>query len=361
MAREELIENAVVFLKDPQVLGASHEKKLEFLESKGLSQDEVDEALKRSQDPNYASNPSSEPVPQVPATHPVAQSYQYYTAPPPVPEKDWKDYFIMATATVGVTYALYEITKRFLIPNILPDSKSQLEKDKEAIEQEFLRIEASLNDIAETQKQLKESEDEKTKVIDATIGSVQELILESKDKNTKVQDDIKYLKSEIENLKTSFDRSLEKQQNSISAEVAGLQHELHSLQQLVKSKNTLTGEMKGNVLKTSPIPAASSIPSASEILKRANMARVPSPTTSTGSTSPQVMTPPQAAAHTPAAQIPAWQRAASLESTTPAIPAWQKSANDATPGAFKQELESTSASYSPRESVDIPQEQKFTQ
>jgi peroxin-14 len=399
---EELVANAVTFLKDPQVSSSSLEKKAEFLESKGLSKEEIEEAIRRSQDPNHSQpqgteTPTTSVLPQpLNSPQPSYQQHFYAPAPPPVPEKDWKDYFIMATATVGVGFALYEIAKRYLIPNILPESKSKLDKDKDAIEEEFLRIEATLNEISDTQKELKENEKAKSKVIDETIEAVQDLIHDSKDKNSKVEDDVKYLKSEIENLKTSFDRSLDKQQQSISSEVANIQHELNSLQQLIKSKNTLSSEFQANGIannaKSSPVPPASSIPSASEILKRANLKTQSSPavedtksneSTTISSPIPQVKTPPQTA------QIPAWQRAAASSSSenentnllvperpdsvqmnhqsysqsTAVIPSWQKAVNDPITDAYKEEIlsqqDEISGTYIPRDKVDIPQDQKF--
>lgn len=46
--RSELIATAVTFLKDPQVQAAPLSKRLAFLESKGLTQQEIDLALSRS-------------------------------------------------------------------------------------------------------------------------------------------------------------------------------------------------------------------------------------------------------------------------------------------------------------------------
>ena len=44
---DELINSAVSFLRDPNVASAALAKKVEFLESKGLNQEEIEEALKR--------------------------------------------------------------------------------------------------------------------------------------------------------------------------------------------------------------------------------------------------------------------------------------------------------------------------
>lgn len=393
--REDLLQNAVSFLRDSQVSSAPLDKKIEFLKSKSLTQEEIDEALKRangessapvtnsqeiSQSSSYPSNAGNANVP------PAAP--QYYTAPPPpVPERDWKDYFIMATATVGVGYALYQITTRYLIPNILPESKSKLDQDKAAIEEEFLRIEATLKEISDTNKELKESEDAKAQEISKTISEVEDVINTTKEKNEKIENDVKYLKSEIENLKNSLDRSIEKQQNSISHEISSLQSEIKSLQQLIKSRNSLTSELNGSATKTkSPIPPASSIPSASEILKKANL--------SNGSSSPD-----EKEQSTPAPRIPAWQQQANADdnasnASRSSIPAWQQQASNGSSSAsspaaqnasipaWQQQLKSNqtsssipawqqsakseskkdedeNSSYVESKPVEIPEDQKF--
>ncbi|CAM9010923.1 unnamed protein product [Wickerhamomyces anomalus] len=319
--REDLVQNAVSFLRDPQVSSAALDKKIEFLKSKSLSEEEIQEALKRSNGEESAAQDVTSPSQGAATPTAAGQSVataapphpQYYTArPPPVPERDWKDYFIMATATVGVGYALYEITKRYVIPNILPASKSKLDQDKAAIEEEFLRIEATLKEISNTNKELKENEETKAKEISKTIDEVADIINLTETKNEKIESDVKYLKSEIENLKNSLDRSIDKQQNTISLEINTLQTELKSLQQLIKSRNNLTTELSNNKSK-SPIPSVSSIPSASEILKKANLSNGSSTPTSPETSGKEVSNN--------APKIPAWQQQQQQPSS---IPAWQQ-------------------------------------
>ena len=119
------------------------------MESKGLNQEEIEEALKRANDnstttssssssssvassnlSNTTSSPSyqSQQQQQVYSQPPI--DYYNVVPPPPVPEKSWKDYFIMATATAGVTYGLYQVVTRYLIPSIIPPSQSSIDKDK---------------------------------------------------------------------------------------------------------------------------------------------------------------------------------------------------------------------------------------
>lgn len=339
--REDVIGKAVEFLRDPQTASAPLEKKVEFLESKSLTKAEIEEAIKRSQDSSYTSSKSSsfpesssvstndgQQQQQQQQQQPYHQQY-YAPAPPPVPERDWKDYFIMATATVGVGYALYEITKRYVLPNIIPQSKSQLEADKESIDEEFVRIEATLKEMGEVQKELKENELQKAEEISKTITSVEEMVNATKEKNTKVEDDLKVLKLEIDNLKGSFERAIEKQQASIAGEVVSIQHELQSLQALIKSKNSLTTEINGNGTKKSPVPAVSSIPSASEILKKNNFQKGPATAPATAPSESTLKSNPGSPNSTQSgiasSSIPSWQRElSSAGSSSNSIPTWQQ-------------------------------------
>jgi Pex14 N-terminal domain len=104
--REELISSAVTFLSDPKVQSSPLTKRLSFLESKGLTQEEITEVL------NRLNNPPTTPTP--PVSPPVPQYAAYgnpYGPPPEVPARDWRDWFIMAVVTSGLSYGVYTIAK----------------------------------------------------------------------------------------------------------------------------------------------------------------------------------------------------------------------------------------------------------
>lgn len=73
--REELIESAVSFLQDPSVASAPIEKRLAFLQSKNLTQEEIDVALAR------ASGEDTGSVAQATAANPTSYGYRP-TGPP---------------------------------------------------------------------------------------------------------------------------------------------------------------------------------------------------------------------------------------------------------------------------------------
>lgn len=153
--REQLLKNATGFLSNPQVKASPLSRKVNFLRSKGLTNEEIAEAFKRcgqpqsvesidaaskgtppaaapavpqvtavpnSQAVQYASGPQYAPQPQYP---PPPPAYPYAAQPPPsLPASSswgWKDYFVagtVATISAGAlvlglqTYSPFTITRK---------------------------------------------------------------------------------------------------------------------------------------------------------------------------------------------------------------------------------------------------------
>ncbi|KAI5962386.1 PEX14 [Candida pseudojiufengensis] len=256
---EELINSAVTFLKDPNVASSPLTKKIEFLESKGLNQQEIEDALKRANEaestpstPTYSSqNSSSQQLP-----------LDYYNIAPPVPERSWKDYFIMATATVGVTYGLYQVISKYLVPSILPPSNSSIEQDKEIINSEFLKIDKVLEQLTKEQEEIKISNEEKIKDIDTVIDNINDFLTKYNKDKLKFDDDLRLMKLEVDNLNNSIEKNMRLSKENIHDELSSINNELQSLKNLIK----IRGEQSSNSKNIAPV---SSIPKASDILKKA--------------------------------------------------------------------------------------------
>ncbi|KHC45253.1 peroxin-14 [Candida albicans P60002] len=290
---EELINSAVSFLKDPQVGGSPLTKKVEFLESKGLNQEEIEEALKRANDnstttssssssssvassnsSNTTSSPSyqSQQQQQVYSQPPI-DYYNVVPPPPPVPEKSWKDYFIMATATAGVTYGLYQVVTRYLIPSIIPPSQSSIDKDKETINEEFMKIDKILDQLTFEQEEIKHANETKLSEIDTVIENVNDFLNKYNKDKLKFDDDLRLMKLEIDNLNNSIEKNMHLTKENINDELGEISQELQSLKNLIKarsgSNNNQTNGGNGGGIEARKIAPVSSIPSASEILKKA--------------------------------------------------------------------------------------------
>lgn len=84
------IDNAVTFLRDPNVQSAPQDKKLAFLQAKGLSQPEIDEAMRLSAVSSY--NPAVNVV-----NYRNRQAQLQNT-------RDWRDWFIMTVVGGSVAW-----------------------------------------------------------------------------------------------------------------------------------------------------------------------------------------------------------------------------------------------------------------
>ncbi|GMG19845.1 unnamed protein product [Ambrosiozyma monospora] len=380
--REDLITNAVEFLQDKTIADSSLTKKIQFIESKGLTEAEVEEAIHRAQNGDYTTPSSSASLTTTTKqseslTSPKPPLPDYYYAAPPLPERDWKDYFIMATATAGVSYGLYQILKRYIVPKVLPPSKSQLEKDKDAIDREFMRVEQLLEKFESEQQEFYKQQEAKTKKLDDVIVEVENIIKNTNDKNLHNEEVLKYLKLEVDSIKTTLMKSLDDQKTTINTELSSLGNQMDSLkadlQELKKvreaSENSIaasspasnsqsgngndnphsatipvkqpnkTTEAKPNTEQKKPsyanlnIPPVSSIPSAKDILSSSSLsASTPANSESTTETNNSNSSENTASsdngsgvasgAGTSRAGIPAWQQSAPSSGKS-GIPAWQ--------------------------------------
>ncbi|KAK6459061.1 peroxisomal membrane protein PER10 [Scheffersomyces xylosifermentans] len=270
---EDLINSAVAFLRDPNVAGSPLTKKIEFLEAKGLSQEDVEEALRRVNEPNHSSSASTTSVSSSPTTLSAVPSnlppIDYYNAPPAIPERSWKDYFIMATATAGVSYGLYQVVSRYLIPSIIPPSQSSIEKDKETIEEEFIKIDKILEQLSADQESIKSDNEAKLKEIDVVIDNVNDFLSKYNKDKLKFDDDLRLMKLEIDNLSNSIEKNMNLTKENIKEELSEINEELQSLKNLIKARGGSSSAQANGAGPDRKIPPVSSIPSASEILKKA--------------------------------------------------------------------------------------------
>lgn len=311
--REDLVASAVAFLHDPAVASASLEKRIEFLKSKELTQQEIDEALSRAE--KSAPEPSTEaaPVPSTEAptapqtttaptvTPPPIPAYSYaaYAQPPPVPKRDWKDYFVMAATTVGVSYAMYEVAKRYVLPLILPPSPEVLDAATENLEEEFKNAQALLDKLQEQNAELKRSEIDRTKKVEEMISELESTLQLVQLQVSRGDKDMELITQQIDAVKEAIPKDLKVQSDVQAKELTDVLSDLKSLKQIVTTRNQ----------PSSPKPTTPpQIPNAA-------------PTTSTF-TNPPPITPaastpsPMGSTSTAAPRIPAWQLAASSSKST---------------------------------------------
>ena len=338
--REEIVTSAVTFLRDPSVASSPVEKRIEFLESKNLTQEEIDASLARAaEDPSLPPSPSnaSYPPPQ-PYRGPPGGQYnnypynpygQWQPPPPPPPEpprRDWRDWFIMATVVGGAGYGFWVLADRYIKPLIAPPTPPQLEEDKAAIDEQFNKAFALLDTLTSDTTALKDAEEQRTKRLDSTISDIESIVSELKTANQRRKDDSRRMEADIKSMKDSLPRSIDNVRDASERQLKELSTELGSLKLLMGNRMGASSSPMTNIPKTQPanISSVSTQPSAAstpvtETAPGSNAnptgingaGKVPSfamPPSSISSMTPRPASPPLGGGSK--AAIPAWQMAA---------------------------------------------------
>ncbi|KAG0155074.1 hypothetical protein PDIDSM_647 [Penicillium digitatum] len=351
--REELITSAITFLQDPSVASSPIEKRVLFLQSKNLTQEEVDIALSRvgedssaagaatvsaSPTPSYSSQPVTYQQRQLPQAHGYT-SYNQWQPPPEPPKRDWRDWFIMATVVGGVGYGLYTVTKRYIAPLIAPPTPPQLEQDKENIDEQFSRAFTLIEQLSTDTAALKTAEEARTERLDKALKDVENLVVDLKSSSRRRDDETRRISDEVKSLKDAIPKALEGAREGNENRLKELGTELKSLKTLLSNRlggggaTPIAGRTVGSTsIPSTPRPAPEETPATSPLPAATNTSAAtvappeqePTPTAIPASTSqsPNPLSQLGRSASIPAWQMPAANRSkANSQSSTPVTPA----------------------------------------
>ncbi|KAI8879544.1 hypothetical protein K501DRAFT_238939 [Backusella circina FSU 941] len=303
--REDLIQSALSFLNDPKVQSAALAKKVSFLESKGMTAEEIEEAMARA---NGKSSGSTAVATTAGAIVHQQPGGGVMTAPPPLPPRpayDWRDVFIAAVLAGGFGYGVWKLAKRLFGPWFKVPTQKEMEEDKDKLDAQFQAVEDSLKDIKDQTNTALTTVTSQSKKVEESLEALDTVISDLKKNDTQRDDDFKSLKSDIDALKLSVPKALESNKTAQTSVLTDLQNEMKSLKSLMLSRRGPTSEVTTT---TTPPPAAtpttpsSSTPAAAPF-SADNISSRLSATLNSNSR----------------AGIPAWQMASSTtEPTTPA-------------------------------------------
>ncbi|KAJ2826131.1 peroxisomal membrane protein pex14 [Coemansia erecta] len=212
--REDIIESAVRFLMDPKVQSSTLAKKISFLESKGLTNAEVEDALARAKgaQPEAGASNSTASATSVTAGHGPGYGYAQPMQPPAParPALDWKDYFIAAVVAGGLGYGLIMLAKKYIKPLLMVrDDNRRLEEEKKLLLEQ--------NDF--TRKQLEVLSESTTRILD-TMAQQSLKTSEAIEGMASVMDDIATNESAQKVLLNRLLVAVEDLQRDISAQTA---------------------------------------------------------------------------------------------------------------------------------------------
>ena len=245
-----------IVLQDPSVANAPIDQRIAFLRSKNLTQDEIDASLARvGQSPAPQSQPPANYPPQQYRQQPPPQQYgyqqqqqppPYWAQPPPEPpQRDWRDWFIMATVVGGVGYGMYWTARRYIYPLIAPPTPPQLEQDKASVDASFDKAFALLDQLATDTAELKDSEKARTERLDSALAEVESVIGRMKEANENREQEAKRMARELNEIREQIPKAIEREKEMVDGRLKDLAGEMKSLKTLV-----------GNRMQQQPAPPA---------------------------------------------------------------------------------------------------------
>ncbi|XP_076132194.1 peroxisomal membrane protein PEX14 isoform X1 [Alosa pseudoharengus] len=209
--REALIATAVKFLQNQKVRQSPLATRKAFLKKKGLTDEEVEQAIQRA---GVTDEPQAlAPTPLGPP-HLIHPS-QLAPIPHSAPGYRWRDYGALAIIMAGMAFGFHHLYRKYILPLIMGSRE-----DKKHLQ----RMEASMAEMSGTLTQT-------VTQLQVTLASVQELLVQQQQK-------IQELSNELTTCQASSttNRMLESQTvNELKAEIASLKGLLLSRRQFPAS------------------------------------------------------------------------------------------------------------------------------
>ncbi|KLO20205.1 hypothetical protein SCHPADRAFT_992296 [Schizopora paradoxa] len=230
--RRALMDNAISFLRDPNSQASSFAQRIQFLEAKGLTPDEIQEAMHQAA------------LSQGPSQYPQYTPYpQYGASPYPMgpmgvnrPPLDWRDYFIMAVVSGSFMYGAVALARKYLMPHLKPPSSTVYEEDRDALAAQFDVAEALLKEIQEETREVKESVEAQKVKVDQAAEDVEAAVKDMREGEIRTRDEMREIREEVNSIRDMLPKMIDKNKEAQSNSLAELQQELKSLKALLLSR-----------------------------------------------------------------------------------------------------------------------------
>ncbi|KAK0709742.1 hypothetical protein B0T26DRAFT_421326 [Lasiosphaeria miniovina] len=179
----------------------------------------------------------------------------------------------MATVVGGVSYGLFNLGKRYIYPLVAPPTPERLEQDKKAIDEQFEKTFALVEQLAKDTEALKAAEQERTERLDTALGELENVISDLKSANRRRDDEAERLRDDVQNLKDSIPRAMSTQKDLTDNRLRDVNTELKSLKTLITQRMnpTATSTSVNNYLRpnqntgsTSPAAKPATVEASSE-------------------------------------------------------------------------------------------------
>ncbi|CAA18656.1 peroxisomal docking protein Pex14 [Schizosaccharomyces pombe] len=209
--REDLLRNSVEFLREKTVLDAPDVKKIEFLKSKGLTAEEIQEAFKLAKNPLFPSYPRFE------------NTSNFVS-------RDWRDWFIMGVISTGFAWSAYSLVKKYIAPMFRAPSQNAYEADKNALDAKFLEAHKILENLDEQTRKLSERTEKQQDELDIALDDLEETLNTLKRTSENRDREIARISQDVYTMSTiTLPQSLEQIKKSQEEALQNLSREISSL------------------------------------------------------------------------------------------------------------------------------------
>ncbi|KAI0721269.1 hypothetical protein C8T65DRAFT_825844 [Cerioporus squamosus] len=233
--RQELMRNAVAFLADPKAQASPLAQRVQFLEAKGLTGPEIEEAMRQAAVNQSAPRPSVQAYPPS-AYGPVYGPMPYSPVQPPSHQWDWRDYFITAVVSGTVAYGAAALFRKYVLPHLRPPSVTAYEQDKDAMAAQFDAAEALLKEIQAETAAVRTAVEEQNEKVAKVTQEVEDAVKDMRDGETRTRDEMREIREEVNNVREMLPKMIDKNKESHNQSLAELQQELKSLKALLLSR-----------------------------------------------------------------------------------------------------------------------------
>lgn len=249
MSRHDLVQNAVNFLQDPNSQNSTLAQRIQFLEAKGLTPVEIDDAIKQSSQ-NHAPRLYQGPVPGAPYSFGPQAAHQW----------DWRDYFITAVMSGAVTYTAVSLFKKYLQPHLQPPTTTIYEDDRDALTAQFDAAEERLKEIQAETEAIRASVDAQHEKIEQTTSQVQSVVQDMKEGEQKTRNELREIREEIDTVREMLPKMIEKNKEAQTQSLTELQQELKSLKALLLTRGPSIPGIGGHTASSPSGVSLSSLP-----------------------------------------------------------------------------------------------------
>ncbi|KDE05940.1 hypothetical protein MVLG_03752 [Microbotryum lychnidis-dioicae p1A1 Lamole] len=227
MSRTALISSAVNFLRDPTTASSPLAQRIGFLESKGLTSQEIELALAQ------ANGSGSAPVGMGSGMRIGGQQGVGMVAGRREYERDWRDWFIMAVVGGTVGYVAVKLTQKFIVPHLQPPSESELEAAQKALEAKYDEAAEMLLTLQQSTDALSQSLDEQKSAVENELEEVRKAVEEMREGEKRREEWSKKVGDQVDEVVRGLPGLLEKQASASAQSLTDLQTELKSLKSLL--------------------------------------------------------------------------------------------------------------------------------